>query len=78
MGIIEDVTRAYIYSYNEAMKEYRNPNMAMNVAMGVSFAIASAVGNKQPRINPMDLIMAAVAKNMQEQTETEEEEDDET
>ena len=73
---IEDATRAYLYSYNLALKEAKNPNFAVQVATGVVMAVL-LVNKPQPQqISPLQLILESMAEQARQEaakTETEKE-----
>lgn len=49
---IDDLTMAYIYSYDKAMDETKNPNFAVQIAAGVT-AVVSAE-RQQERLSGLD------------------------
>lgn len=64
---IEDATRAYLYSYNLALKEAKNPNFAVQVATGVVMAVL-LVNKPQPQqINPLQLILESMAEQARQE-----------
>lgn len=44
---IENITMMYIHSYNIALKEVKNPNLATQIAMSVILAIHTTEQQKQ-------------------------------
>lgn len=66
-NMIEDATLAYIYSYNIAMKEVHNPNFAVQIAFSVSMLFINQL--KQQRIDPMQVLMAAMEQMSQQENE---------
>lgn len=71
----EMLTTAYIHSYNFAMKEVRNPNLAMQIATAVIMVIDMNIP-KQQTVNPLELLFAQMSAAAQEQTKKEEREVD--
>lgn len=71
----EMLTTAYIHSYNLALKEVRNPNLAAQIATAVIMVIDLNTP-KQQAINPLDLLFAQMAVAAQERTRKEESEVD--
>lgn len=49
---IDDLTMAYIYSYDKAMAETRNSNFAVQIAMGVTMAVN--VERQRERMSEID------------------------
>lgn len=71
--LIEDSTMAYLHSYNTAMRETRNPNLAVQVAMGVVMSLMTVMKPPEPKqINPLEMIVAAMAQQQREAEKTEE------
>lgn len=54
----EEMTEAYVYSYNKAMELVKNPNFASQIAMTVIMTEATARKNKEPEPNPSDMFTA--------------------
>lgn len=71
----EMLTTAYIHSYNLALKEVKNPNLAEQIAMAVIMVIDLNTP-KQQAINPLELLFAQMAVAAQERTRKEESEVD--
>lgn len=68
----EELTKAYIVSYNSAMKQIRNPEFAAQIAGMIVIAI-NATLPKQQETNPvMGLLAHIMAAAGQEETEQEE------
>lgn len=73
---IEEATRAYLYSYNLALKEAKNPNFAVQVATGVVMAVL-LVNKPQPQqINPLQLILESMAEQARQEAAEKEGESD--
>ena len=70
----ETLTTAYIHSYNLALKEVRNPNLAAQIATAVIMVIDLNTP-KQPTINPLELLFTQMADAVQEQAQKEESEE---
>ncbi|MCM1026110.1 MAG: hypothetical protein NC432_06720 [Roseburia sp.] len=70
----ETLTAAYIHSYNIALKEVRNPNLAAQIATAVIMVIDLNMP-KQQSVNPLELLFAQMATVAQEQREKEESEE---
>lgn len=71
----EMLTTAYIHSYNLALKEVKNPNLAAQIATAVIMVIDLNTP-KQQAINPLELLFAQMAAAAQERTGKEESEVD--
>lgn len=71
----ETLTKAYIHSYNLALKEVGNPNLAVQIAMAITMVINMNEPQRQP-INPLNILFAQMAAKVQEQNKEEREEDD--
>lgn len=65
--LVEDLTMAYIHSYNMAMQVVRNPEFATNIALN-TVMIISATKQKQKTVDPLE-ILANIAKKAEEQRE---------
>jgi hypothetical protein len=65
---IEELTMAYIHSYNVALRETRNPNMAVQVATSIVMTIG-AMPKKQQAVNPLEILMMATAMQKGEKKE---------
>lgn len=70
----ELLTTAYIHSYNLALKEIKNPNLAAQIATAVIMVIDLNTP-KQPTINPLELLFTQMAAAAQEQAKKEENEE---
>lgn len=68
------LTTAYIHSYNLALKEVRNPNLAAQIATAVIMVI-DLNKPKQQSINPLELLFAQMATAAQQQGEKKESEE---
>lgn len=71
----ETLTAAYIHSYNFALKEVKNPNLAAQIATAV-IMVLEMNAPKQQIVNPLELLFAQMAATAQRQTEKEESEVD--
>lgn len=70
----ELLTTAYIHSYNLALKEIKNPNLAAQIATAVIMVIDLNTP-KQQSVNPLELLFAQMAIAAQEQSKKEESEE---
>jgi len=70
---VKTLTTAYIRSYNLALKEVKNPNLAAQIATGVVMII-DLNSPKQQTINPLELLFTQMRTAAQEQEEKEESE----
>ena len=70
----EMLTTAYIHSYNLALKEVKNPNLAAQIATAVIMVID--LNTPKQAINPLELLFAQMAAAAQERTRKEESEVD--
>lgn len=76
---IEDATRAYLYSYDLALEEVKNPDLAVQVAMSVVMAVLMVNKPQQKQYNPFQLILESIAaKARQEAAEEETEKEGES
>ena len=66
------LTTAYICSYNLALKNVKNPNLAAQIATGVIMIIDLNLP-KQQTITPLELLFAQMATAAQQQREESEE-----
>ena len=66
------LTTAYIHSYNLALQEVRNPNLAAQIATAVIMVIDLNTP-KQQAINPLELLFAQMATAAQQQKKESEE-----
>ena len=71
----ETLTKAYIHSYNLALKEVGNPNLAVQIAMAITMVI-NMNEPQQQTINPLNMLFAQMAAKVQEQNKEEREVDD--
>lgn len=60
----ENITRAYIHSYNIAMKITKNPDFAVQIALNVIIAML-AVEPKEPMFNPFREVIELIAAQVQ-------------
>ena len=60
----EMLTTAYIHSYNLALKEVRNPNLAAQIATAVIMVIDLNIPRQQT-INPLEFLFAQMAAKAQ-------------
>ena len=68
---------AYIQSYNTALQEVRNPNLAVQVATGVVITIAMMEQNQsqpQPILNPLEMIFSQIAERAKKEGKSEDKE----
>lgn len=49
----EELTKAYLVSYNLAMGQVRNPEFAAQIAGTVVVAISGTMPKQQPEVNPV-------------------------
>ena len=70
----ELLTTAYIHSYNLALKEIKNPNLAAQIATAVIMVIDLNTP-KQQNVNPLELLFTQMAIAAQEQGRKEESEE---
>jgi hypothetical protein len=59
------LTTAYIHSYNLALQEVRNPNLAAQIATAVIMVINTNIP-EQPAINPLAAFFAQLAAQQPE------------
>lgn len=71
------LTTAYIHSYNLALQEVRNPNLAAQIAAAVIMVINTNIP-EQPAINPLAAFFAQLAEQQQEPGKKEENDHDRT
>lgn len=69
-------TMAYISAYKTAIEEIRNPNFANQIAASVIMAMAMAEKRNQPEINPLEALFANIAKKVQQNEKSNNEEED--
>lgn len=70
----EELTKAYIASYNMAMKEVRNPEFAAQIAGVVVIAINGTLPKQNIEVNPfIGLVAQMMAAKAQEETKGTEE-----
>ncbi len=69
------LTTAYIHSYNLALKEVKNPNLAAQIATAVIMVINTNIP-EQPAVNPLAAFFAQMEAAAQERTGKEESEVD--
>lgn len=60
---VKDMTMAYIHSYNVAIQEVKNPNLATQIAMSVILAIHTT--GQQKQAGPFETLFAHIAAQMQ-------------
>ena len=69
----EELTKAYLASYNLAMGQVRNPEFAAQIAGTVIIAINNTIPNQQPEANPvMGLLTQMIVAAGQGEQESEE------
>ena len=66
----EMLTTAYIHSYNLALKEVKNPNLAAQIATAVIMVINTNIP-EQPAVNPLATFFAQLAAQQPEPGEKE-------
>ena len=66
----EMLTTAYIHSYNLALKEVKNPNLAAQMATAVIMVINTNIP-EQPAVNPLAAFFAQLAAQQPEPGEKE-------
>ena len=59
------LTTAYIHSYNLALKEVKNPNLAAQIATAVIMVID--LNAPKQSVNPLELLFAQMATAAQQQ-----------
>lgn len=64
---IEDITKAYVHSYNVAMREVKNPNLATQAATGVVLAIHATEQQKQQAADPFKALFTHIAAQMRKE-----------
>ena len=62
---IESLTQVYLCSYNTALKETKNPNLAVQVAMSIIMVVFTTEQNQRPKINPLQLLATALYQQAQ-------------
>lgn len=67
------LTKAYIHSYNLALKEIKNPNLAAQIATAVIMVID--LNAPKQSINPLELLFTQMATAAQQQGEKKESEE---
>lgn len=68
------LTTAYIHSYNLALQEVRNPNLAAQIAAAVTMVINTNIP-EQPAINPLAAFFAQLAEQQGKEQEPGEKEE---
>lgn len=63
---IEGLTQVYLCSYNTALKETKNPNLATQVATSIIMVALMVEQSQQPKINPLQLLAAALHQQARE------------
>lgn len=63
--VINDLTQTYIQSYLLAMDELHNPQLAIQVATGVSTVVGAMIKNSPQGLeeNPFGMILSAMMTN---------------
>lgn len=76
---IEGLTQAYLCSYNTALKEVRNPELAVQAATSIIMGILMVEQSRQPKIDPLRMFTAilqqAAQKNREEESDHDRAED---
>lgn len=62
---IENLTQVYLCSYNTALEETKNPNLAAQAATSIIMVVFMVEQNQQPKINPFQLLAAALHQQAQ-------------
>ena len=61
---VENLTKAYLHSFNTALSETRNPSLAGQAAATVLMSICSVIlPREQQTASPLEALMAAVMHN---------------
>lgn len=61
---VENLTKAYLHSFNTALNEIHNPSLAGQVAATVLMSICSVIlPREQQTASPLETLMAAVIHN---------------
>ncbi len=69
---IEILTMEYIYSYNKALEETKNPGFATQVAMAIILSLCSMrqSGNDNIKVvNPLEVIFANIKRVQEEEND---------
>ena len=65
---VENLTMAYIYSYNRAMNEIKNPTFAAQITACVIWAIANVEQGKQEPVSSLfEILLTNIADKPPEQ-----------
>lgn len=78
-GQIESVTMEYIYSYNKAMEETKNPGFASQAAIAIIFVLCSTRQSDNSNIkfvDPMEIIFSNIMRMQEERNDGTENEQD--
>ena len=70
--MIETLTLVYAHSYQVALKEIGNPELAIQIAMGVTGMIKAMDYQKTPnqtQVSPMDFLLAAMIQGVKPEAE---------
>jgi hypothetical protein len=78
---IEEATLAYLHSYNVALRETRNPNLAVQAAMAVVFTVMNKADSKpqepsMEQANPLAILFGAAMKSAAEKNQFDPEDDE--
>lgn len=61
---VENLTKAYLHSFNTALSETRNPSLAGQAAATVLMSICSVIlPREQQTASPLEALMAAIMHN---------------
>lgn len=72
--MVTDLTQAYMQSYLLSMDELRNPQLAVQVAMGVTMVVGQMMQNPhRVEQNPLGAIFSAMMQNAKQKKQTEDE-----
>ena len=61
---IEELTMAYIHSYNIAMVEVKNPEFASQIAMNIiaSIIMTTTMAQQKQKLNPLEMLFSQIAE----------------
>lgn len=66
---IESLTQAYLISYKVALKEVRNPELALQTATSIIMGILMVEQSRQPKIDPLRMFTAILQQAAQKQAQ---------
>lgn len=73
----EELTKAYLASYNLAMRQVRHPEFAAQIAGTIVFVI-NGTSPKQPEVNPFLHLLAQMAATEGQEGQEDQEDQEET